>query len=135
MLPCTSISSPRAGLAMEHVDVLGDHRVQQAALLERHERAVGAVGQLRAERREALAVEAPEAHRIAAEDLDVRDRHRVHPAPTGRCRAVRKSGIPEGTEMPAPVSATTERAPRTSSARRSTSARAGACAGTRLSLP
>ncbi len=30
---------------------------------------------------------------------------------------VRKSGMPEGTEMPAPVSATTERAPRTSSAR------------------
>src|SRR5207244_11565581 len=32
---------------------------------------------------------------------------------------VRKSGIPDGTEMPAPVSATTELAPRTSSARRS----------------
>ena len=30
----------------------------------------------------------------------------------------RKSGIPEGTEIPAPVSATTEPAPRISSARR-----------------
>src|SRR6476619_863420 len=34
----------------------------------------------------------------------------------------RKSGIPEGTEMPAPVSATTERAPATSAAKRSRSA-------------
>ncbi len=34
----------------------------------------------------------------------------------------RKSGIPDGTEMPAPVSATTERAPPMSSASRSTSA-------------
>ena len=31
-------------------------------------------------------------------------------------RGVRKSGMPDGTEMPAPVSATTEPAPRTSSA-------------------
>src|SRR3954470_10193880 len=35
---------------------------------------------------------------------------------------VRKSGIPEGTEIPAPVSATTEPAPRTSSASRATPA-------------
>src|SRR5581483_4683339 len=43
----------------------------------------------------------------------------------------RKSGIPEGTEMPAPVSATTERAPRISSARRPTPARVAAgCAVT-----
>src|ERR1700712_3098361 len=33
---------------------------------------------------------------------------------------VRKSGIPEGTEIPAPVSATAEPAERTSSARRAT---------------
>src|SRR5205807_2955414 len=36
----------------------------------------------------------------------------------------RKSGIPEGTEMPAPVSATTPRAPAISAARRSRSAAA-----------
>src|SRR5438876_4902466 len=36
----------------------------------------------------------------------------------------RKSGIPEGTEMPAPVSATTARAPAISAARRSRSAAA-----------
>ncbi len=34
---------------------------------------------------------------------------------------VRKSGMPDGTEMPAPVSATTERAPRISSTRRAAS--------------
>src|ERR1700761_8941527 len=33
----------------------------------------------------------------------------------------RKSGIPDGTEIPAPVNATTEPAPRTSFAKRSTS--------------
>src|SRR5947199_2879116 len=42
----------------------------------------------------------------------------------------RKSGMPDGTEMPAPVSATTERAPATSSARRSAAAvRPGAAPG------
>ena len=69
---------------------------------------VRAVRALVAERREALAVEAPEAHRVA------RGRRRCARPPSGRrfshrpVPGVRKSGIPEGTEMPAPVSATTE---------------------------
>ncbi len=37
----------------------------------------------------------------------------------------RKSGMPDGTEMPAPVRATTERAPRTISASRTISGRGG----------
>src|SRR2546423_14802915 len=49
---------------------------------------------------------------------------------------VRKSGIPDGTEMPAPVSATTELAPRTSSARRAERGERGkreeACGAERL---
>src|SRR5437016_1290748 len=46
---------------------------------------------------------------------------------------VRKSGIPDGTEMPAPVSATTELAPRTSSARRAERGeREEACGAERL---
>ena len=43
-------------------------------------------------------------------------------SPTARCRGARKSGIPDGTEIPAPVSATTEPASRMSSARRARSA-------------
>jgi hypothetical protein len=76
----------RARPTVEHVDVLGDHRVQQAPLLHRHERAVGAVGELVAERREALAVEAPEAHRIIAKCVDMGDLHRVHRLPQTRAR-------------------------------------------------
>ncbi len=43
--------------------------------------------------------------------------------------AERKSGIPDGTEMPAPVSATTEPASPISSARRAISAEVPVCDG------
>ena len=76
----------RARLAVQHVDVLRDHRVEQPVALHRHERVVGAVGELAAERREALAVEAPEAHGVAAEGVDVRDLHRVDLLPHARAR-------------------------------------------------
>jgi hypothetical protein len=76
---------------------------------------VGAVGLLVLERGEALAVEAPEAHGVprkasmCATSIGFTFSH-------SPVRGVRKSGIPDGTEMPAPVSATTEPAPSISSA-------------------
>ena len=81
MLPCTSTSSrvPARRWSMSMFWVIT--AVEQPALLQRHERAVRAVGLLGAERGEALAVEAPEAHGIAAERVDVRDLHRVDPLP------------------------------------------------------
>ncbi len=106
-----------AGLAMEHVDVLGDHRVQQPLALHRHERVVGVVGQLAAERGEALAVEAPEARGVGCERRRCARPPSGRRSATGRVPGERKSGIPEGTEMPAPVNATTDRAERISSAR------------------
>ena len=55
---------------------------------------MGAVGLLVAERGEALAVEAPEAHRVGAEGVDVRDLHRVDVLPQRRCRACGSRGSP-----------------------------------------
>ena len=76
----------RAGLAVQHVDVLRDHRIEHAGALERHQRVVGGVRLLAAEGREALAVEAPEAHGVAVKGVDVRDLHRVHLLPQARVR-------------------------------------------------
>ena len=78
----------------------------QPAPLELGHRAVRAVGLLAVQHREALAVEGPEARRVAAPDGDVRDLHRVDVRPQPVI-GVRKSGIPDGTEIPAPVRTTT----------------------------
>src|SRR5215213_505832 len=69
---------------MQHVDVLRDHRVKQAARLELDERLVCAVGPLAAERLKALAVEAPETLWIAVPRIDVGDLHRVDVRPQPR---------------------------------------------------
>jgi hypothetical protein len=65
------------GLGVEGVDVLGDHRLQEAAPLELRQRLVGPVRLHVGKHLQALAVEAPETGRIAAEGVDVRDLHRV----------------------------------------------------------
>src|SRR4051794_22678103 len=72
---------PRAGLAVQHVDVLRDDGVELAAALELDQRAVRAVGLLALQRLEAVAVEVPEALRIGAPGIDVRDLHRVDVLP------------------------------------------------------
>ena len=72
------------------------------------ERAVGAVGLLvarasrSARRRSPRSAPGPRGRRRCARPPSGRR------APTARCPGERKSGIPDGTEMPAPVSATTE---------------------------
>src|SRR5205807_6744219 len=58
-------------LRVQPVHVLRDHGVEHAAALELHQRRMRAVGLLVAQGREALAVEAPEALRVAAEGIDV----------------------------------------------------------------
>ena len=107
MLPCTSISSPGARLAVQLVDVLGDDRVEQAAALELDQRVVRAVRALVAQRLEALAVEAPERRgsrrKASMCATSIGFTFSQSPVP-----GERKSGIPDGTEMPAPVSATTD---------------------------
>ncbi len=77
---------PSARRRVQAVDVLRDDRVQHAAALELGERVVGAVGPLVAQGLEALAVEAPEALGLAAEDVDVGDRHRIDVLPQPRTR-------------------------------------------------
>ena len=64
-------------------------------------------------------VEGPEPLRVAPEHVDVRDLHRVDVLPQAGARASGSPGIPLGTEMPAPVSATVLKEPRSSSASRS----------------
>ena len=66
---------------MQRVDVLGDHRVEHAGALQRDEGVVSCIGLLAAERREALAVEAPEACGLGVEDVDVGDVHRIDTLP------------------------------------------------------
>ena len=77
----------RARPAVEHVDVLGDDRVEVAAALELDQRAVGAVGLLALERLEAVAVEVPEALGVRAPGVDVGHRHRVDVLPQPGARA------------------------------------------------
>src|SRR5579875_2478867 len=79
---------------MEAVDVLGDDRPQQAAALQLGQRPVGGIWQLVLERVKALGVEAPEALRVATEDVDVRHLHRVLllPQPAARRAKVRDAG-------------------------------------------
>ena len=71
----------RPGPLVQPVDVLGDHRVEQPGPLELDERGVRAVRLLVPERLEALAVEAPEPLRVAAEGVDVGDLHRIDVGP------------------------------------------------------
>ena len=78
--PWTSIGS-RARQRVQPVDVLRDHARDQPAALELGDRAVRAVGLLAVEDREALAVEVPEARRVAPPDVDVGDLHRVDVRP------------------------------------------------------
>ena len=111
---------PGAGFVMQAIDVLGDHRIEQAGALEPHQRAMGCVGLPVLERLEAIAVEMPEALRISAEDVDVRHFHRVDVRPQPGAGGP-EVGIPDGTEMPAPVNATTLRAPSIIAASRSVS--------------
>src|SRR6202020_3405782 len=70
-----------AGLGVQTVDVLGDHRAHPAGLLEPGQRPMRAVGLLVLERLKTVAVEAPEAFRVAPEHVDVRPTHRIHPRP------------------------------------------------------
>ena len=83
---------PRAGV--QAVDVLRDHARDQPAPLELDDGAVGAVGLLAVEDREALPVEGPEARRVAPPHVDVRDLHRVDVRPDARLRGaeVRDAG-------------------------------------------
>ena len=85
-LPCTSTSSrvPALRCSMSMFCVITASSSPRALQLD--ERAVGAVGLLALERREALAVEAPEAHGVGAEGVDVRDLHRVDVLPQPRAR-------------------------------------------------
>ena len=74
----------RARRLVQPVDVLRDHGVEQPAPLELDERVVRPVGPLVAQRGEAVAVEVPEALRVAPEDVDVGDLHRVDVLPQPR---------------------------------------------------
>ena len=71
----------RARARVKAIDVLSDHRVEQTGSLQFDQRRVSAVGALVPERLEALAVEAPEARRVAPEHVDVGDLHRVDVGP------------------------------------------------------
>jgi hypothetical protein len=85
----------RAGLAMQLIDVLGDHGLEQARGLHRGERAVGGIGLLVRERVEALRIEAPEALGVAPEGIDVGYLHRVYALPQAGPRRA-KVGDPRG---------------------------------------
>ena len=117
---------PRARLAVQHVDVLRDDRVQQPAALELGQRAVRAVGLLVAERLEAVAVEAPEALR------DRRARRRCARPPSGRrsprcpCRACGSRGSRRAPRSRRRSARRPTRRERTSSARAATAARSEA---------
>ena len=88
-----------AGLDVEHVDVLGDHRLEQPAALQVGEGGVRAVRLDVAEAVEPRPVEAPEASRIAPEGIYVGDSigstFSQIPFP-----GVRKSGNPGGHRDP-----------------------------------
>src|SRR5215218_300065 len=79
---------------VQAVDVLRDDRLDDPAALELHQRLVRAVRPLPAQGREAVAVELPEPRRVALEDLDVGDLHRVdvRPQPGARRAEVRNAG-------------------------------------------
>ena len=99
--PWTSIGSCVPAGRVQAVDVLRDHARHQPAPLELGDREVRAVGPLAVEEREALPVEGPEA-------LGSRRQTEMCATSIGSTFAhspvigVRKSGIPEGTEIPAP---------------------------------
>ena len=82
------------GPAVEHVDVLGDDRVQEPAALELDQRAVRPVGLLALERLEAVAVEVPEARGVLRQAsmwaTSIGSTFSHSPVP-----GERKSGIPE----------------------------------------
>ena len=100
MLPWTSTSSrvPARRWSMSTFCVTTPSSRPRA--LELDQRPVRAVGLLVLERREAVAVEVPEAVGVAAEGVDVRDLHRVDAAPTCRCRASGSRGSPRAPRCP-----------------------------------
>ncbi len=79
---------------VQAVDVLGDHAREQTAALELGQRLVGGVRAFVPERVEARPVVGPESLRIAFEDVDVGDLHRVDVRPDPRLRGaeVRDAG-------------------------------------------
>ena len=82
--PCTSISSRVPARACSRSMFCVITASSSPARLELGERLVRPVGLLVVERLEALAVEAPERSRVAAEHVDVRDLHRVDVLPQPR---------------------------------------------------
>ena len=80
--------------------------------LELDQRPCAPLGSLSSQRREAVAVEVPEALGVGAARRRCGRPPSGRRSPTARCPGERKSGIPDGTEIPAPVSATTESAAR-----------------------
>ena len=100
-----------AGLGVQAIDVLGDHGVEPCP-------ARSSVASAAWARVGALVLEASESgRRRSARSAPGRGGTRRcgrppsgRRSPTARCCGVRKSGIPDGTEIPAPVSATTESA-------------------------
>ena len=94
-MPWTSTRSFVPALRVQAVDVLRDDRVEQAAGLELGQRLVGRVGLLVAQGLEAVAVELPEALRVAPEHVDVGDLHRVDVLPQPRARGA-EVGDPRG---------------------------------------
>ena len=117
----------RTRLAMQAIDVLGDHRVQQPAPLELGQRLVGGVRLLVGERLEAGPVEVPEAAWCRGGRRRSSRPTSGRPSPRAPSPGVRKSGIPDGTEIPAPVSATVHSLSRMSPASCSAAAREVAC--------
>ena len=67
----------RSRLAVQSVDVLGDHRVQESPPLELGQGFVGGIGPLVRQSVEARPVEVPERARVTVEGVDRRHRHRI----------------------------------------------------------
>jgi hypothetical protein len=85
---------PRAGALVQAVDVLRDHRVHPAAVLELRERAVAVVRLGASEQREPLAVEIPHLRGVGEERVDRRVFERVVLCPdTARRAKVRNAGL------------------------------------------
>ena len=72
---------PAAGARVQQVDVLRDHRLDETALLELCEREVRRVRLRVTQHVDALAIEAPDASRVAPERLDRRDLERIDLGP------------------------------------------------------
>ena len=98
--PWTSITSLRPRLAVKAVDVLGDHRVQQAAPLELGQRLVGRVRPLVGERVEAGPVEVPEAPRCRGERRRSWRPTSGRPSPTAPPRGSGSRGSPTAPRSP-----------------------------------